>query len=125
MLFSFLNLLVKFVNKIVNFSCIIQRNYFYFGLLFPVAIILLMNIFILILVMVGISNSMQRQLVSSVEKEDYKRILLSCRIAFALSTLLGLTWGFGIFALGRLLQMYTLIIKLLFFVMCYFNSLSA
>ncbi|XP_065643879.1 adhesion G-protein coupled receptor G6 isoform X5 [Hydra vulgaris] len=91
--------------------CIIRHYYFYYGLLTPVAVILLLNFFTFCIVMKKINASKFNK------SGHYKHTLYSSRIAFSCSTLLGLSWVFGIFALEKVAKHF----QILFVI---FNSLQ-
>ena len=89
------------IKKCNSFRCLLRGNAFYFGVLTPVSIILVSNFIILVLVMISLSTRRVEKLVAKQKKiRSYRRILRSCRIAFAFSSLLGLTWLFAIVAIG-------------------------
>lgn len=84
---------------------------FYFGVLLPVAFVILMNLIILILVMV----SLKRKPPVSSTKEQKNQTAEQCRIAVSCCVLLGLTWVFGLFAVGKATRTF----QILF---CIFNA---
>ena len=100
------------------FRCLVHGVPFFVSLLAPICIILLFNIALLILVMRGITNSTPHNVRHSRSdvKEDKNKMKLA-KITLACSVLLGLTWLFGVLAVGELTE----IMQYLF---CIFNSLQ-
>ncbi|XP_065664204.1 adhesion G-protein coupled receptor G4-like isoform X3 [Hydra vulgaris] len=89
--------------------CVVQGYSFYFGILLPICVIMTGNVCVLFFVLRGVSvNSNLHNKVNMKKK---------ARIAFACSTLLGLTWIFAILAVGKA----TAVFQWLF---CIFNSLQ-
>ncbi|XP_057312510.1 uncharacterized protein LOC130654023 isoform X2 [Hydractinia symbiolongicarpus] len=93
--------------------CIVAGYSFYFGVLVPVATILLSNFIVLGLVMRGLSTNVMNR---SNDNEE-NRILRQARVAFACATLLGLTWVFGLLAVGKATTFFQ-------WLFCIFNSLQ-
>lgn len=94
-------------------SCIVAGYSFYFGVLVPVATILLSNFIVLGLVMRGLSTNVMNR---SNDNEE-NRLLRQARVAFACATLLGLTWVFGLLAVGKATTFFQ-------WLFCIFNSLQ-
>ena len=90
------------------FSCVVRGLPFYIGVVVPVTLILTKNFIVLMLVLRGITNS-------QFKKNKKRELMVSARIAFACSILLGTTWIFGILAIGDLSYFF----QCLF---CVFNS---
>ena len=93
--------------------CVVVGYSFYFGVLLPVATILLVNILVLILVIKSISTNTA----FSNNSDDMKQIWRRFKVAVTFGILLGLTWIFALFAVGKA----TFTFQLLF---CIFNSLQ-
>ena len=99
--------------KTVSFSfnsCVIMGNSFYFALLLPVVLILLVNFVVLVMVMRVLTQKNN----ASSQKQKGK---VQARIAFACATLLGLTWIFGLLAIGEMTYAFQLLFTI-------FNSLQ-
>ena len=92
------------------FSCVVRGLPFYIGVVVPVTLIFIKNFIVLVLVLRGITNS-------QFKKNKKRELMVSARIAFACSVLLGTTWIFGILAIGDLRYFF----QCLF---CVFNSLQ-
>ena len=90
------------------FSCVVRGLPFYIGVVVPVTLVLTKNFIVLMLVLRGITNS-------QFKKNKKRELMVSARIAFACSILLGTTWIFGILAIGDLSYFF----QCLF---CVFNS---
>ena len=90
------------------FSCVVRGLPFYIGVVVPVTLIFIKNFIVLVLVLRGITNS-------QFKKNKKRELMVSARIAFACSILLGTTWIFGILAIGDLRYFF----QCLF---CVFNS---
>ena len=84
---------------------------FYIAYLAPIVIIIVINLVILFLAYRSLSEESRLQKSSHMEK------ITKVRIAASLSVLLGTTWIFGLFAVGKL----TLTFQIIF---CLFNSLQ-
>ena len=100
------------------FRCLVHGVPFFVSLLAPICIILLLNIVFLILVIRGITKSTPHNVRHSRSnmKEDENRLKLA-KITLACSVLLGLTWSFGVLAVGELTEMMQ-------YLFCIFNSLQ-
>ena len=96
------------------YRCIVEGWTFYFGVLLPVVIIMVINIIILIIVIYKIQNSMKQKLS---EKQPIDRAITLLRIVVACSVLLGLTWLFGVLAVGSMSETFQ-------YLFCIFNSLQ-
>ena len=83
---------------------------FYFPLLLPVALILLVNFVVLVMVM----RSLTKKNNASSQRQAGK---MQARITFACTTLLGLTWVLGLLAIGELTYTFQLLFTI-------FNSLQ-
>ena len=90
------------------FSCVVRGLPFYIGVVVPVTLIFIKNFIVLVLVLRGITNS-------QFKKNKKRELMVSARVAFACSILLGTTWIFGILAIGDLRYFF----QCLF---CVFNS---
>jgi len=91
---------------------VVLGNSFYFALLLPVILILLVNFVVLILVMRSLTASKGSLMAG--KKQSVKR---QVKIAFACSILLGLTWIFALLAIGDLRYTFQLLFTI-------FNSLQ-
>ena len=98
---------------IFRFSCVVVGYSFYFALLLPVALILLVNFVILTMVMRSLIQKNNSK-ISSTQRQTGK---VQARIAFACATLLGLTWILGLLAVGDLTYTFQLLFTI-------FNSLQ-
>ena len=96
-----------------RFSCLVVGNSFYFAVLLPVALILLINFVVLMMVGKSLTRKSSANL-SSTQKQTGKR---QVRIALMCSTLLGLTWILGLFAVADLTYTFQLLFTI-------FNSLQ-
>ena len=83
---------------------------FYFPLLLPVSLILLVNFVVLVMVM----RSLTQKNNASSQRQAGK---MQARITFACTTLLGLTWVLGLLAIGELTYTFQLLFTI-------FNSLQ-
>ena len=83
---------------------------FYFALLLPVALILLVNFVVLVMVM----KSLTKKNNASSQRQAGK---VQARIAFACATLLGITWVLGLLAIGEITYTFQLLFTI-------FNSLQ-
>ena len=102
-----------FVFFIFSFSCIILGNSFYYALLLPVALILVINFIILVMVLRSLSKN-QGSKITSTQKQS---MAAQVRITFACATLLGLTWLFALLAVGDMSYTFQLLFTI-------FNSLQ-
>ena len=91
-------------------SCVVVGNSFYFALLLPVALILLVNFVVLVMVM----RSLTKKNNASSQRQAGK---MQARITFACTTLLGLTWVLWLLAIGELTYTFQLLFTI-------FNSLQ-
>ena len=96
-----------------RFSCLVVGNSFYFAVLLPVALILLINFVVLMMVGKSLTRKSSANL-SSTQRQTGKR---QVRIALMCSTLLGLTWILGLFAVADLTYTFQLLFTI-------FNSLQ-
>lgn len=87
---------------------------FYFGLLLPVSLILLINFLTIYFVVTGINKASKTK---SESKRKQQEKLHSTRVAFTCSVLLGLSWIFGVLAIGDLTEVFQ-------WLFCIFNSLQ-
>lgn len=96
------------------FSCIVSGWAAYGSLFIPVCLILVINFVILIRVFQALRSSANGK---KVTKDQQRSPMSQLRIAITFSTILGLTWVFGAFAVGdgRLAFQY---------LFCIFNSLQ-
>ena len=85
-------------------------NNFYFALLLPVVLILLVNFVVLVMVMRVLTQKNN----ASSQRQAGK---VQARIAFACATLLGLTWILGLLAIGEMAFTFQLLFTI-------FNSLQ-
>lgn len=87
----------------VNGICYAQENYFYYGIVLPVFLIILINLYVFLKIIINICNS-KIEVFGSNESEIKLQILLSILLFF----LLGMSWIFGLCAsfLDRLLFSY-------------------
>jgi len=93
--------------------CIVRGYPFYFGVLLPVAGIILYNFVVLVVVMKVLTASSKQRASSNDDQNPFA----SVRIAFSCNLLLGTTWIFAVLAVGDA----TLVFQWLF---CIFNSLQ-
>ncbi|KAF5294629.1 hypothetical protein FQA39_LY02761 [Lamprigera yunnana] len=77
-----------------NGLCYALGNFFVFGVLIPIATIIVINVAIFLRIMISISSSRRIK----VHQERGSTSVLQLRLAFMLFFLLGLTWGFGLLA---------------------------
>lgn len=94
--------------------CVIYGAQFYFGLLLPVSLILLINFLTIYFVVTGINKASKTK---SESKRKQQEKLHSTRVAFTCSVLLGLSWIFGVLAIGDLTEVFQ-------WLFCIFNSLQ-
>ena len=90
----------------------VRNNAFYISVLAPVAAILFVNLTVLLVVLVKLHNHGRRKQIG-----PFSRLFADTRIAFTCNVLLGCTWVFALFAVGKA----TTIFQWLF---CIFNSLQ-
>ena len=87
------------------FSCVVVGNSFYFAVLLPVALILIINLVVLIMVMRSLTIKSNSK-ISSTQRQTGK---VQARIAFFCTTLLGLTWALALLAVGDLRYTFQLL----------------
>ena len=92
------------------FSCVVRGLPFYIGIVLPVVLVVIKNFIILALTFHGISKN-------RIKKDEKREVMMSVRIAFACSVLLGTAWVFGIFAVGNLRNVFQWLFSI-------FNSLQ-
>ncbi|KAF5298592.1 hypothetical protein FQR65_LT09687 [Abscondita terminalis] len=80
--------------KNVNGLCYAVGQYFSFGVLVPVALIIIVNVMIFLRIMISVAGSRRIK----VHRDKSYTSKLQLRLAFMLFFLLGLTWGFGLLA---------------------------
>lgn len=100
MFFSLRSSHCESVNSYV-FSCVVTGNSFYFGVMLPIAGVLLFNFIILGMVMRSLSSTNRNML-----KKQKNETRSQARIAFACSVLLGVSWVFGLLAVGDLRDVF-------------------
>ena len=96
-----------------SFSCVVLGNSFYFGVLLPVVVIMLVNLVVLIMVMRSLTNKSNSR-ISSTRRQTGK---IKARSALTCGTLLGLTWFLAVFAIKELKFTFQLLFTI-------FNSLQ-
>ena len=77
--------------------CWLRSNPFYFSALLPIAMLLLVNLFVFTLVVRSIAATGQGIRSNQSERKQAKEKLIACLFNFVL---LGLSWTFGFFAIG-------------------------
>ena len=87
------------------FSCVVVENSFYFAVLLPVSLILIINLVVLIMVMRSLTIKSNSK-ISSTQRQTGK---VQAKIAFTCATLLGLTWALALFAVGDLRYFFQLL----------------
>ena len=85
---------------------------FYVSVLAPVAVILLVNLTVLLVVMVKLHNHGKRKQIG-----PFSSLFADTRIAFTCNVLLGCTWVFALFAVGKAITTFQ-------WLFCIFNSLQ-
>ena len=97
------------------FRCVVHGTSFYYGLFLPIIVILVGNWLVLILALRGMRQA--KILKRSLQKRGQDSLWLQFMRAAVCATVLGITWMFGVFAVGDL--------KMLFqWLFCIFNSLQ-
>ena len=107
---------INFLTFFLCFRCVVHGNSFYYGLLTPVAMILLGNWVVLVLALKGMRRA--KILKRSRRRREQESYLWTHFLrAATCATILGLTWTFGILAVGYL--------KIVFqWIFCVLNSLQ-
>ncbi|KAK4883167.1 hypothetical protein RN001_006486 [Aquatica leii] len=77
-----------------NGLCYAVGQYFTFGVLLPISLIILVNVMIFLRIMISVAGSRRIK----VHHDRTNMSVLQLRLAFMLFFLLGLTWGFGLLA---------------------------
>ena len=95
-----------------SFRCMLRNKPFYISVLAPVAAILLVNLTVLLVVMVKLHNHGKRKQIG-----PFLRLFADIRIAFTCNVLLGCTWVFALFAVGKAITIFQ-------WFFCIFNSLQ-
>ena len=95
-----------------SFRCMVHSKAFYISVLAPVAVILLVNLTVLLVVMVKLHNHGKRKQIG-----PFSRLFADTRIAFTCNVLLGCTWVFALFAVGKAITTFQ-------WLFCIFNSLQ-
>ena len=90
----------------------LRNNAFYISVLAPVAAILFVNLTVLLVVMVKLHNHGKRKQIG-----PFSRLFADTRIAFTGNVLLGCTWVFALFAVGKAITIFQ-------WFFCIFNSLQ-
>ena len=86
------------------FRCMVHGNAFYFGVVIPVAVILLGNTVTLVIVMYKLHQEVKkrtRKLFEGNSKSDTSIVVSDIRIAFSCNIILGITWIFALLAVGK------------------------
>lgn len=86
------------------YRCVVHGHSFYFAVLIPVVLILIINFAGLLMVMRSLSS---KTTISSNQSQSGK--IRQLRITFAFATLLGSTWILGLFAVGDLTYSFQII----------------
>ena len=92
-------------------SCMVKGTPFYVGYLTPILIVITSNFVVLFMV----CHSLGKQ--PNLQKSNHMKMITKVRIIASLSVLMGSTWIFGLFAVGKL----TLPFQMIF---CALNSLQ-
>ena len=77
---------------------------FYFGVLLPVALSLVVNICVLVVVLKTLIRSFKNK--AKMTQSEKPLIFTQAKITLACSCLLGITWIFGLFAVGELTETF-------------------
>uniref|UniRef100_A0A7M5VDY9 Uncharacterized protein n=2 Tax=Clytia hemisphaerica TaxID=252671 RepID=A0A7M5VDY9_9CNID len=95
--------------------CVVNGLPFFLSMLLPICLILSANMVVLVLVVRAITKS--GTMAANKNKQDGNEAMKKAKIAFACSVLLGLTYIFGVLAVGALTSFFQ-------WLFCIFNSLQ-
>lgn len=95
--------------------CVVSGNVFYYGLLLPIVLILVLNWVVLVLALRGMRRA--KILKRSRRKDQREDIWMRFLRAAVCATVLGITWTFAIFAVSDLKVVFQ-------WLFCIFNSLQ-
>lgn len=101
----------------LSFSCIVTGASFKYGLVVPVTIIIFINAVTFAMVVVSLSRSSLKRGKNKVSGSGEANVTTQVRIAVSCCALLGLTWIFGILAVGETALVFQ-------YVFCILNSLQ-
>ena len=90
----------------------VHGNPFYISLVGPVALIIVFNTYVLCVVIVKLHKHYKEKIES-----EFSQLITDARIAFTCNILLGTTWVFALFAVGKATMMFH-------WLFCIFNSLQ-
>ena len=90
----------------------VHGNPFYISLVGPVALIIVFNTYVLCVVILKLHKHYQDKIESK-----FSQLMTDARIAFTCNILLGTTWVFALFAVGKAIMIFQ-------WLFCIFNSLQ-
>jgi len=100
---------------ICNFSCRSWYLPFYIGLIAPFVILYdILNWIVFVLVMISICKHSYKKTGSTAKEDTFAFVRKNAMIAFSLTVLFGLGWGFGLAASGTTSKEATFVFQLLF-----------